>query len=121
MKESVVHFFVYGTLTSGDGVSPGPMAGCERVRSAEVRGTLYDTGAYPALLLAGEGRVEGEIWKCPADALPRLDHHEAVDEGLFRRVGVRVDDIACWTYVAGPRLWARLTPETRIRSGRWKS
>lgn len=114
----LIHFFVYGTL-SGSGAAHELMTDCERVEAGAVRGTLYDTGGYPALLLGGEGRVEGEVWRCPADLLPRLDRHEAVEEGLFRRVGVRVGEFACWTYVAGPKLGPRLTPEARIRSGRW--
>lgn len=121
MNESSIHFFVYGTLASRNGAAAGLMTECERVGGGAVRGTLYDIGPYPALLLGGESRVEGEVWKCPADTLPRLDRHEGVEEGLFRRVGIRVGDFACWTYVAGPALGPRLTPDARIRSGRWPS
>lgn len=119
--EPLVHFFVYGTLSSATGQPHELFARCERVETGAVAGTLYDMGPYPALLLGGEGRVHGEVWKCPADLLPRLDRHEAVEEGLFRRVGVRVGALPCWTYVAGPRLGPRLIPEARIGSGRWHS
>jgi len=116
------HFnlFTYGTLTSrpsDDGNdAPAPLAGCELVGQATIRGTLYDLGPYPALLLAGTDPVPGQIWRCPASRLPQLDRYEAVSEGLFRRVGVRVADTACWVYVAGPRLATRLTPDSRVHS-----
>jgi gamma-glutamylcyclotransferase (GGCT)/AIG2-like uncharacterized protein YtfP len=112
------HLFVYGTLRSGGGAA-GLLRGCEHVGTGTVAGTLYDLGAYPALVLDGEGRVEGEVWRCPAKALARLDEYEGVPEGLYRRVAVQVGGADCWTYVAGPALRSRLTPERRIRSGRW--
>lgn len=113
------HLFSYGTLTSGAGAASRQLAGCERVGTAVVRGTLFQVGSsYPALLLAGDDPVEGEIWRCPAALLPRLDQYEGVADGLFRRVGLRVADIACWVYVAGPALGPRLTPDSRVRSDR---
>jgi gamma-glutamylcyclotransferase (GGCT)/AIG2-like uncharacterized protein YtfP len=96
------------------------LTGCERVAEAVVAGTLYDMGAYPTLLLGGPGAVHGQVWRCPATVLPELDRYEGVDDGLFRRVGLRVGDLPCWVYVAGPRLGARLRPEARIVSGRWQ-
>mgnify|MGYP001323065815 CR=1 FL=1 len=113
------HLFTYGTLRSGRGAA-ALLEGCEPVAAAAVTGTLFDIdGEYPALVLAGTGRVDGEIWRCPAATLPRLDEYEGVAEGLFRRVGVRVDEWACWTYVAGPKLAPRLNPNRRIPEGRW--
>jgi gamma-glutamylcyclotransferase (GGCT)/AIG2-like uncharacterized protein YtfP len=107
------HLFTYGTLAAR---SPdGLLAGCERVGEGHVPGTLYDLGGYPALLLAGSDPVPGVIWRCPADRLPVLDRYEAVDDGLFRRVGVRVGGLSCWVYVAGPRLGPRLTLDARVR------
>lgn len=108
------HLFAYGTLKDG-----GPVLdGCERVDTGEVRGTLYDLGDYPALLLSGEDPVAGVIWRCPTERLPALDRHEGVAEGLFRRAGVQVDDYACWVYLAGPRLGQRLVPEARVHASR---
>ncbi len=108
------HLFAYGTLRDGGPV----LEGCERVGTGEVRGTLYDLGDYPALLLSGEDRVSGVIWRCPVDRLPELDRYEGVEDGLFRRAGVEVGDYACWVYLAGPRLGARLVPEARVHSSR---
>lgn len=111
------HLFVYGTLRS-DGPGAGLLDRSERVGSFEVQGTLYDIdGRFPALLLYGNGTVHGEIWRCPADLLRSLDEFEGADVSLFRRVGVRVAGIACWTYVAGPALARELIPGRRIDSG----
>lgn len=112
------HFllFVYGTLRGGAGL----LAGCERIASGTVEGTLYDIrGAYPALLPGGGGLVQGEVWRCPVSKLSDLDAYEGVEEGLFRRIGTRVGEHACWTYVAGPALGGELTPERRVVSGDW--
>jgi gamma-glutamylcyclotransferase (GGCT)/AIG2-like uncharacterized protein YtfP len=94
---------------SGGGAGERLMRGCVKVGEGHVKGTLYDLGDFPALMLAGSQRVRGEIWRCPAERLQELDRYEGVEEGLFRRVGVRVGETACWVYVAGPRLGARLT------------
>lgn len=110
------HLFVYGTLRGGTEL----LAGCERVASGTVEGTLYAIGdAYPALIAGGGDLVQGEVWRCPASRLSKLDGYEGVDEGLFRRIGIRVGERSCWTYVAGPALGRQLTPERRIASGDW--
>lgn len=92
---------------------------CERIGSGSVPGTLYDAGEYPALLLGGENRVAGEVWRCPSGLLRVLDRYEATAEGLFRRVAVEVDDRVCWVYVAGPKLGPRLRADAVIDSGSW--
>lgn len=117
--EEEVHVFVYGTLRSG-GRAAGLMRGCELLGVRRARGTLYGVrGAYPALVLAGEGTVEGEVWRCPAAVLERLDEYEGVAEGLFRRVPLEVEGVECQAYVAGPALAAHLNPEGVVPSGRW--
>lgn len=113
------HLFTYGTLRRGHEAAR-LLEGCERIGPATVAGSLYDIdGEYPALVLAGAGRVEGEIWRCPPEVLARLDEYEGVSEGLFRRVATEAGGLACWVYVAGPKLARRLTPRRRIKSGRW--
>jgi len=114
------HLFTYGTLRRG-GAAAELLEGCEFVGTATINGTLFDIdGEYPALVLAGPGRVEGEVWRCPTAALARFDRYEGVADGLFRRVGVRAGEWACWTYVAGPTLAPRLTPDRRLEGGRWE-
>jgi gamma-glutamylcyclotransferase (GGCT)/AIG2-like uncharacterized protein YtfP len=112
------YLFVYGTLRSdlSDGVM---LAAAERLTETTVEGTLYDLIDYPALMLYGSTPVHGEVWRCPLELLERLDEHEGTDRGLFRRVAVSAGDIPCWTYVAGPALASRLTPDRRMDGGRW--
>lgn len=87
--------------------------------SGSVPGTLYDAGTYPALLLGGQGRVEGEVWRCPVSMLRVLDRYEGIAEGLFRRVAVEAAGRVCWAYVAGPKLGPRLRTDAIIESGSW--
>ena len=111
------HLFVYGTLLS-DGLAASVLDHATLLRTAQVPGSLYGTElGYPALVLGGAARVSGEIWRCPVPLLRRLDEYEGVDEGLFRRVALSIDGIACWTYVGGPRLSRQLTPERRLWPG----
>ena len=113
------HLFVYGTLKRG-GPASALLADSVLLSRATVAGTLYWTEkGYPALMLAGGGKVHGEVWRCPSTLLQRLDEHEGVEERLFRRVGVRVRDWPCWAYVAGPALARQLTPDRRIAAGIW--
>ena len=115
------HLFTYGTLKSGvRGVAGRELLrDSERLGAGTVRGTLYDAGEYPALLLGGDGVVEGEVWRCPAPLLRVLDRYEGTEEGLFRRVAVEVGEHACWVYVAGPKLGPRLRAESIIERGSW--
>lgn len=115
------HLFVYGTLKRA-GPASALLADSVLLARATVGGTLYRTeNGYPALMLAGAGKVHGEVWRCPWSLLRRLDEHEGVQGRLFRRVGVQVRERACWTYVAGPALARQLTPERRIPSGLWSA
>jgi gamma-glutamylcyclotransferase (GGCT)/AIG2-like uncharacterized protein YtfP len=113
------HLFVYGTLRAGRDAA-SRLAGAVRVTEATVEGTLYDLVEYPALMLYGSTPVRGEIWRCPAGLLARLDEYEGVDRGLFRRVAIMVGEFACWLYVAGPALSRRLTPDRRLSHGDWQ-
>jgi gamma-glutamylcyclotransferase (GGCT)/AIG2-like uncharacterized protein YtfP len=113
------NLFVYGTLRRTGGAE-GVLAEAVYVRAATLNGTLYDIeGRHPALMLYGDTPVRGEIWHCPSDLLPHLDTYESVELGLFRRVGVEVDDVPCWTYVAGPALAPTLTRYRRMPGGAW--
>ncbi|MGQ0563059.1 MAG: gamma-glutamylcyclotransferase family protein [Gemmatimonadota bacterium] len=107
------HLFAYGTLRANGGAD-SLLRDCERIGRGTVGGVLYDIdGEYPALVLYGSRPVAGDIWRCPNELLGSLDAYEGVNDGLFRRVGVAVDGIACWTYVAGPALAHQLTPLNR--------
>ncbi|HMV70191.1 MAG TPA: gamma-glutamylcyclotransferase [Myxococcota bacterium] len=114
--------FVYGTLRSGGSQAHllGPAARAE----AWVQGTLWDLPAgYPALQLAGDGKVWGERVAPVGEALLSvLDVYEGVPEGLYQRVivdlraGGRVEPAWAWV-MADPRVrHGRVLP-----SGRWRT
>jgi gamma-glutamylcyclotransferase (GGCT)/AIG2-like uncharacterized protein YtfP len=116
--------FVYGTLRRG-----GEREGCWPhaplcVRSAKLRGALYDLGPYPALL-PGDDWVRGELWEI-ADAdwdhtLQVLDdvegHAQQPDDLYVRQLASCVDDDgvthAAYVYVYADR--RALTETRRIR------
>lgn len=113
------HLFVYGTLKRGQR-SADLLEGCDWLGAATVPGILYDIdGEHPALVVYGNSEVKGEVWRCPINLLPTIDAYESLDSGLFRRVGITVvledgREQGCWTYVAGPRITRKLTPESRV-------
>lgn len=101
------HLFAYAPLRGGVSMA-SLLEGAKLVGRATVPGTLHEMReGHPALVLAGHGIVPGEVWRCPASLLWRLDEHEGVGEGRVRRVGVRAGPYACWTYVAGARMVRR--------------
>jgi gamma-glutamylcyclotransferase (GGCT)/AIG2-like uncharacterized protein YtfP len=119
LSASGFNLFVYGTLRT-DGIAAELLADAGYIKAATVQGALYDIdGAYPALMLYGNSPVRGEIWRCPPDLLSQLDAYESVQHGLFRRVGVEVAGLPCWTYVAGPALASKLTRERLLPGGDW--
>ncbi len=70
--------FVYGTLMTG--FSRRPLLGPAILEGrARVRGSLYDFGEYPGLVLDDGGWVRGELYR-----VPDLDHRVA---GLDREEG----------------------------------
>lgn len=107
------HLFVYEShVATGDVAAL--LDGCTRVGTASVPGTLYEIDdSFPALMLAGSGQVDGEVWRCPSERLLDLDAHESVRRRLYRRVGVQAGEWACWTYVAGPALAPWIADATR--------
>lgn len=108
------HLFVHGSVPSAL-IAAGAAGTAERVAVREVVGTEYDVGdGETALVLAGSGRVTGEVWRCAVELLPELDRDERVAGRLWRRVGVQVGEYPCWAYVAGPKLAPMLAPGRRL-------
>jgi len=93
-----VHVFVYeDAALSGIDFEP--------VRDDTVAGTLFHVeGVGSALMLSGQNRVRGRIRKIRADALAQADRAARVADGVYRRVGVHIGNVPCWTWVAGPKL-----------------
>lgn len=93
-----VHVFVYESAAL-HGIDFEP------VRDDSVAGTLFHVdGVGAALMLSGQNRVRGTIRQIRADALAQADRAARVAEGIYRRVGVRIGNVPCWTWVAGPKL-----------------
>jgi gamma-glutamylcyclotransferase (GGCT)/AIG2-like uncharacterized protein YtfP len=130
--------FCYGTLLR-DHAPRSVAALCRRLprlAAASVRGTLYDLGSYPGMVLGGEndedaadaGGVRGEIVvvQSASDWL-RLDTYEGYDDArpqrsLFNRVRTVAateagDQVECWAYVYNRELKQAL----KIDSGCWRT
>ncbi|MFT3869395.1 MAG: gamma-glutamylcyclotransferase family protein [Nibricoccus sp.] len=90
MKHQV---FVYGTLKHG-GSNHHLMAGQQFIAIAKTEPLykLYSIGAYPGMVdVPTNGNpIEGEIWAVDADCLAKLDRLEGLDEGLYKRVPIRL-------------------------------
>ncbi len=98
-------FFFYGTLTSRDKLRS--ILSRQRFRpigKGTVKGTLFDLGTYPALVLQGTTPVPGVLVEVDDSAAEQLDEYEAVSEGLYERRRVAVEQATggshvAWTYV----------------------
>ena len=136
MKSSQ-YLFCYGTLLRD--TAPQSMASlCRRLprlAAASVRGSLYDLGSYPGLILATDELadehddvVRGEVVvvQSASDWL-RLDAYEGVDRGrpersLYNRLRTTAttdagDKIECWVYVYN----RALKHAAKIDSGCWRT
>ena len=114
------HVFVYGTLRRG-GVRAMPelFPGSEFVRSASVRGSLYDFGEYPGLLIGESGSpVAGEVYEVSEEILKKLDDIEAPAHYSRREVEVSLggEAMKCWVYEPDLSLYPS---RTLITSGDW--
>jgi gamma-glutamylcyclotransferase (GGCT)/AIG2-like uncharacterized protein YtfP len=112
--------FVYGTLRRG-GVRAMPdlFPGSKFIGDASVRGSLYDMGEYPGLLLdESDTPVVGEVYEVDDETLSKLDDIEASAYYLRRRVEVSVggQSMTCWVYVYDPEYYPR---PVLIASGDW--
>jgi gamma-glutamylcyclotransferase (GGCT)/AIG2-like uncharacterized protein YtfP len=120
VKENMHLVFVYGTLRRG-----GVRAMSERfpssefIGTAQIRGTLYDLGAFPGLLLnETNSLVLGEVYEVDDETLNRLDDIEASSYYIRKQVEVSLgtDRTTCWIYVYDPQFYS---PRTVIASGNW--
>jgi gamma-glutamylcyclotransferase (GGCT)/AIG2-like uncharacterized protein YtfP len=88
--------FVYGTLKRG-GKYHDYLEEAELVAEhAVAKGEIYDTGlGYPAMVLTGNGEVQGEVYDIPEELWPAIDYLEdytgdsATD--LFDKVEIEVE------------------------------
>lgn len=129
--------FTYGTLMSS---ASSDLGAAERallnafgacVGQTSIRGTMFDAGACPGVVLAGGPRdlVLGELWRIPVDVpdiLEALDRYEGCAPQSPKpfpygrhRIRLRcagVGRVTAWIY-----LWERSTAGlVRIPDGRWR-
>ena len=112
--------FVYGTLRRGSARAMSiRFPGSRFVADAQVRGSLYDLGAYPGLLLDDSNSlVVGEVYEVDNETLSKLDDFES--SGHYWRKQVKISlgtqSKKCWIYAPNPEAFAR---DTLIVSGDW--
>ena len=118
------HVFVYGTLRKGEAndihlLNPAPVF----VGKGSIAGALYQLGWYPGLILGGEGRVVGEVYRITPQLERRLDEIEEVypvptNEYFKQRVEVEVDDVvfSCIVYEINPD---RVAGKPLLAGGDW--
>lgn len=113
--------FVYGTLRSGEPQSS--LLGNLGRRPAWIKGVLYALPAgYPAVVVGGDNRVQGELVDAPDERLlALLDRYEGVSEGLYTRVSCEIHlglrAARGWVYVMD---LARARTGRIVPDGRWR-
>ena len=136
MTEGESLVFVYGTLRKG-GVRALPMLAphSRDLGMAVIRGTLFDLGAFPGLVLGALGHalghdagdVVGELYEVDGTTLARLDEIEQYfpdrpEGSYYLRLPATVtqsgETVSCWTYEIRPE---RFTLGPRVESGDWIS
>lgn len=136
-NDRVRHIFTYGTLMSS---ATGDLGAAERallrafascVGPAAIRGSMFDAGACPGVVLEGRARdvVCGELWRIPGsmpDLVEALDRYEGCAARCplphpyaRRRIRVRQAGgrrVTAWIY-----LWVKSTDGlVRIDDGCWR-
>lgn len=118
------YVFVYGTLRRGEvndinRLRPAPAF----LGLARIRGTLYDLGPYPGVILGGAGWVQGEVYAISPELEQQLDLIEEVapvPSGEYARRHLEVDvagrALSCLVYEIAS---ARVRGCPRIASGDW--
>jgi gamma-glutamylcyclotransferase (GGCT)/AIG2-like uncharacterized protein YtfP len=95
--------------------------GATFVAEAHVRGTLLALGRYPGLV-AGGGRVGGEVWRLDAPELLRtLDEYEGYNFERRRATATLEGGRRVWTWVYRYRGEHEVViPEGHWRRHRWR-
>ena len=112
--------FVYGTLRRGGARAMSfRFPDSKFIANAKVRGSLYDLGAYPGLLLnESNSLVIGEVYEVDDKLLNKLDAFEASSHYRRKQVEISLGAHArrCWTYEPNPEFYSL---RTLITSGDW--
>ncbi len=89
------------------------------IADAKVRGSLYDLGAFPGLLLnESNSSVTGEVYQVDDETLSQLDDFEASSNYCRKQVEISpgADSRTGWTYEPHPDFYSF---STLITSGDW--
>jgi gamma-glutamylcyclotransferase (GGCT)/AIG2-like uncharacterized protein YtfP len=89
------------------------------IAAAKVRGSLYDLGAYPGLLVnESKSPVTGEVWEVDDETLKELDDFESSSDYWRKQVEISLGAHRrmCWTYEPNPESYCL---QTLITSGDW--
>lgn len=88
--------FVYGTLKRGfcrqAAIADQEFLGAGKTTADYL---LFDLGDYPGLVAANEAsgqEIHGEVYRVDADCLQRLDLIECVEQNLYRRGAIQLQD-----------------------------
>ena len=112
--------FVYGTLRrGGPGAMPIRFPSSKFIADAKVRGSLYDLGPYPGLLLnESNALVIGEVYEVDEELLNKLDDFEASSHYFRKQTEVTngTDISICWVYEPNPEFYSL---DRLITSGDW--
>lgn len=114
--------FVYGSLRRGNaGAMSVRFPKATYVAEGRVRGSLYDLGEYPGLVLDDKASVvTGEVYEVDDDTLDRLDKFELTSDYSRKQVEVEYgsERTNCWIYV--PERDAEFFTDCElIESGDW--
>jgi gamma-glutamylcyclotransferase (GGCT)/AIG2-like uncharacterized protein YtfP len=112
--------FVYGSLRGGSARSMSiRFPESKFIAAAKVKGSLYDLGSYPGLLLnESNSMVIGEVYEVDDELLQQLDEFEASSNYLRKQVEIPIGALRrmCWTYEPDPAFYSL---RTLIPSGDW--
>jgi gamma-glutamylcyclotransferase (GGCT)/AIG2-like uncharacterized protein YtfP len=112
--------FVYGTLRRGSARAMSVrFPNSTFIADAKVTGSLYDLGAYPALLLNESNlSVVGEVYEVDDEILSKLDDIEASSYYWRKQVKISLGTHKrkCWIYAPKPESFSH---HKLITSGDW--
>ena len=112
--------FVYGTLRRGSTHSMSiRFPESKFITEATVRGSLYDLGSYPGLVLdESSSLVAGEVYEVDDETLKQIDDFESSSN--YRRREVQISpgslNLPGWTYEPDPAFYSF---QVLIPSGDW--
>jgi len=109
MKNNFV--FVYGSLKTG-----GPIRGLSSGTGSQIVGkatTTYpdydmiDVGQFPAVVLKGTYKIQGEVWEVNNDTMDELDRIEGYPD-FYKRVITNTTQGKAWMYYLERDSWVGL-------------